>query len=204
MPYRILPTDTLKWLVHWELDLEGDSVEWEKVAVTQRTEHVPETAIAEMPRRFICKPRTPNVPDMAYRSGVWFVSPAVRGVIEDLEPGGHDFYKVNILNRKTKTDETFFILRIGQAVDSVVVEETKFESGIGWAGYERNPLPSQFGPIALRKASIAGKHLWRGGWVGAGSVTDSFWSCEFCSEELRTQIERHGFKKFEFLECMEI
>jgi hypothetical protein len=134
--------------------------------------------------------------------GVWVVKDTVKQIIEDLEPDVHTFIPVNLrVQGKEKDYGQYYLLYVGQAVDSIVIEETKFRDGFGRAGFEKSWVLSAFGDIVLDGALIEGRHLWRGGIGKLGGGGDPFWSYLFCSDQLKERIKRASAYGWRFKRC---
>jgi hypothetical protein len=124
--------------------------------------------------------KSASFPDViGWNIGPWIVSERLRDKIDELEPGIHEFvplaasYKGD--NRECKP---YYFLLLTQALDAVVMEETKFQSGFGpeAAKASRFLLDKFGGPCTLRAEKVAGHHLWRG--------LDEMRLSYFCSDEL--------------------
>ncbi len=137
---------------------------------------------------YIEPPKKGDLPDMFDAKRVWTVSPKVKKIIEDLEPGIHTFIPVQpIVRRSGRGFGTYYLLYVGQVIDAVVIEESTFRGGRrGRAGFEVTPILTS---AVLDGRLIEGKHLWRGGLEKLGGGGDPFGSYRFCSDELKRRLE---------------
>jgi hypothetical protein len=109
----------------------------------------------------------------------WGVSEAVKGVIESLEPGKHQFLPVKL---KYGTDDQFdehvyFTLQVNAMVNDVDVEK----SDVNWNEPVGGGVPywnaKHSVPVVLPKNSIDALHLWRNEriskWMMSGDLHDA-------------------------------
>lgn len=148
---------------------------------------------------YIEPPKKGDLPDMFDAKRVWTVSPKVKNIIEELEPGIHTFIPVEpVVRRSGRRFGTYYLLYVGQVIDAVIIEESAFRDGEGRAGFNEAPVLTR---AVLNGPLIEGKHLWRGGlgkWGGGG---DPFWSYRFCSEELKRRLEQAKAEGWLFEPC---
>lgn len=189
-----------------------------RIVVTERTEEfkrayyipmglgMPLTPqlLALTPDPYFVKP--PDKGDMPEIFGeqlrVWTVKDNVKQIIEELEPGVHTFIPVKLRVRgKDHCFGQYFLLYVGQAIDAVIIDETKFRDGLGRAGFERSSVLSAFGDIVLDDRLSEGRHLLRGGIGKVGGGGDPFWTCLFCSDELKSRIKQAGIEGWRFRPC---
>ena len=103
------------------------------------------------------------------------VSERLRALIEEMEPGVHGFFPVELLERDGRPmPERYFWLHIGQAVDAALRAESR--DPIRWFGLEdsgsdRPPL-GNLPPLGVvfSRPRIAGRHLWTGNLVSDGKA----------------------------------
>jgi hypothetical protein len=108
----------------------------------------------------------------------WGVCKRVKEIIEDLEPGKHQFIPVN-LHYGTKGHfeiHTYYTLQVNNMCNDVDVEK----SNIRWndrPGGGRFWCKKYDEPVALPAQSISGKHIWRNQsaqiWVMSGEPHDA-------------------------------
>jgi hypothetical protein len=129
------------------------------------------------------KPRSKGVPDVIHVHAP-IVSRRLRAIIEELEPGRHDFYPIRIeCNGSRKEIGEYFILHLRQFPDVIDFENTLFVSKEGGRGDHRygleaamknrfrimniiwkKPASGQAAGhlIAFKPGALEGLHLWRG------------------------------------------
>ncbi|MDX2201747.1 MAG: hypothetical protein NW223_03285 [Hyphomicrobiaceae bacterium] len=199
MPYRLIPGYAMKWKVRWSYE---DAVEDNFIAPLRYLAHLTPELLSNAPKQLSATPVGREWPDMIANSSQWVVRPAVKDSIEKLEPHVHTFIPVELLSKKHAAPELFYFLRIGQAIDAVVIEKSEFVEGFGISGFKKSPYLAPAGKTTLRAEQISGKHLWRGGWVSPkGDVVDRFWCDIFCSDALRDAFVHAKFRDCRFIEC---
>lgn len=194
----MLPGPALKWKVQWDYE---DAVEENFIAPLRYLEHLTPEHLSHAPKQLTCTPVGKEWPDMISNSRQWVVRAAVKVVVEDLEPRIHTFIPVHLQSRKQSTPELFYFLRVGQAIDAVVIERSKFVGGYGKVAFREGKPLSDFGNTTLRSNQIMGKHLWRGGWARTDGHTDPFWGDIFCSDDLCKRIKAAKFRDCSFVRC---
>lgn len=129
------------------------------------------------------KPRSKGIPDVLHVHAP-VISRRLRTIIEELEPGRHDFYPIRIeCNGSRKEIGEYFILHLRQFPDVIDFENTLFVSPEGASGEHRYGLeaakPTHFHMakivwkkrvptehdghlIAFKPGALDGLHLWRG------------------------------------------
>jgi hypothetical protein len=148
---------------------------------------------------YIEPPDKGDLPDMFDGKRVWTVSEKVKTIIEDLEPNVHTFMPVEPVSRRSKrTFGTYYLLYVGQTIDAVIIEDSKFRDGFGRAGFNEAPILSS---AVLDGRLIAGKHLWRGGIGKLGGGGDPFSGYVFCSDELADRLKAASAEGWLFEEC---
>ncbi|MDX2201750.1 MAG: hypothetical protein NW223_03300 [Hyphomicrobiaceae bacterium] len=198
MPYKLVPSLTLKWCVDWDYE---DVVEQNFIGPLRYLDHLTPELLSRAPKQLRCTPVGKEWPDMIFNSFQWVVRPAVKAAIEELEPSVHTFIPVELVSKKHRLPEPFYFLRIGQAVDAVVVAKSDFSQGFGQSAFDKGDVLTLRGKIVLRASQIIGKHLWRGGWAWPDGRADRFVFDYFCSDRLRDRIKAEGFRDCEFTVC---
>ncbi len=147
---------------------------------------------------FRCKTGHKAIYDLVGLYGWYGVNQRVREVIEELEPGIHQFIPTTVLKKNGEpfNDDTYYILNICQIVDAIIIEESdvyKKEGKDFYTGeYHYRLLPDPtltFFMIQFDKELVAGKHLWRG--------KNHLPTRTFCSDELIERFNKEGFKKWD-------
>lgn len=139
----------------------------------------------------VSKPTRGGVPDiLGMSTGPFWVSQRVRDVLEKLEPGVHEFIPLKLKSMddvpiQGKTDHgTYYLIFHPPQLDCVVIEETDFMKGRGYAGYKKEyaDIDSRSGmQCTLDSSVIAGHHFWRG--------VEPFEYVYFCSDEFQKWIK---------------
>jgi hypothetical protein len=106
---------------------------------------------------------TKILPDIFRASPEICVNQRVKDAIERLEPLVHQFLPITLMRTKKQAYAgSYYLLVIGQALDSVIFEQSNLrwvttKSGTKYAQRGVNPRDYR----TLRKEDIEGKHLWR-------------------------------------------
>jgi hypothetical protein len=167
-----------------------------------RGEPVTSELLAMTPDPFVLQgPQKGALPEMFETEGVWAIKNCVKEIIDRMEPALHTFIAINLKVKGTAKDHgQYYLLHPGQAINAMVIEETDFVGGRGYAGFEHGDLASPFGQVVLRADMVVGRHLWRGGWAKLGSG-QPLWATLFCSDELASTIQRAGMSGWQFQKC---
>jgi hypothetical protein len=147
-----------------------------------------------LPRRMRQTTAHKHLPDFLRLNGQLVVSDAFRRLVEAREPGVHQFFSVEVLDKAgTRIDRSYFIFVVCQRVDAVIVEQSKIQ---WFTRPDGSTVPvGAFGHLVLDKKVIAGKHVWRN-WP-------YFSSAEFISSDLKEAIESARLEKLEYTEIRE-
>ncbi|MBV9516557.1 MAG: hypothetical protein JO068_00415, partial [Hyphomicrobiales bacterium] len=106
---------------------------------------------------------TKILPDIFHAGPEICVNQKVKDAIEVLEPSEHQFLPITLMRTKKKAFEgSYYLLVIGQALDSVIFEESNLRwqvtrSGSKYVQPGINPEDYR----TLWKSKITAKHLWR-------------------------------------------
>ncbi len=108
-----------------------------------------------------------------FLSRLQFISPRIRDVLEDLEPGVHRFLPIDLCSTieiagRTEHGEHYILLP-PPLVDCLVIAETDFSKGYGIEGWMRGNNGKGGGTLSstegkrctLLRSEIEGRHLWR-------------------------------------------
>lgn len=127
------------------------------------------------------KPRSKGIPDVIHVHAP-IVSHRLRAILEELEPGRHDFYPIRIeCSGSRKETGEYFILHLRQFPDVIDFDNTLFVSKEGGRGEHRYGLDAakknhfrimniiwkasgrdDGALIAFKPGALEGLHLWRG------------------------------------------
>jgi hypothetical protein len=113
-------------------------------------------------------------------SRLLFVSEGVKDVIEELEPGLHDFAPMEIRYGTRDSNESFqyFALRINQSFDAIDYEKSDMDVIVQQNG--NRILEKKTGvPVIMKPELTAGKHLW-------------VYHKVYCSDELHDALTARG------------
>ena len=187
MPYMIGPTVASGSSVSMDFEPEIDDRLMAIIGI--RSTLTPEERAA-VPRALrIGQPGRHGVPSiLGWNIGPYIVSPRVRELLEELEPGRHDYIPIAIKTERdyngTTEHGTYNLILPPPCLDAVVIEETEFRKGIGRKGFEDSDgwisnYPDD--PCVLKGDVVAGRHLWR--------LSEIFHAPYVCSDELWRRIK---------------
>ena len=91
------------------------------------------------------------------------VNKRTKDIIENIEPNIHQFFKIDLFkNKKDLFDGDYYLLNVGQLIDSIIEEESALEIIVNPSGKRFGLRDSTKGEYrTLKKSEIIGKHLWR-------------------------------------------
>jgi len=117
------------------------------------------------------------------------VDEALRDLIEELEPGVHQFWPIKItLPKGDPYPEQYFGLRIGQFLDSFRPGESDDGAWRERNGWYRVQFPKKqyYAGLALSRQAIAASHLWREKILQRPGI--------FFSDTLQSEIKKAGLR----------
>lgn len=147
-----------------------------------------------------------GVPEIiAWDIGPFIVCERLRDILEELEPGRHDFLPVEVRSEARGAQEksygTYYLIVGLVSLNAVVIEQTAFTKGFGREGYELSARfdPEDSGPCVLDARVIAGHHFWQlpADYGQTQTHPDRFITGFFCSNELWKRIEAEGMRGLE-------
>ncbi|MEM6666542.1 MAG: DUF1629 domain-containing protein, partial [Pseudomonadota bacterium] len=136
-----------------------------------------------------------RLPDMfCVYHGRPVVRDTFKAVVEELEPGVHQFLPVAILPKKNcpEIEGEFFLFNIMHKRECVLISKTdhrKVPSSGGGFHYRVAPYPTR--QIGISKPQVEGLHIWR-----SPVYLESYF---FISDTLRLRIKQAGLKKYTYL-----
>ncbi|MBI1649709.1 imm11 family protein [Hyphomicrobium sulfonivorans] len=138
----------------------------------------PPDVSAELPTGLrVGKPRkgaTPHI--LGWSLGPWIVSPRVKEIIDELEPGLHASVPITLIAEKTgEPFDTYHLLLATPIVDALDSGNSDTNRAGGLA---------RTGRIGLKRKTISDRHLWK--------LPLPFTQTYFCSDELRARLQREG------------
>lgn len=131
---------------------------------------------AEAPRRVLLKSAHKALPHFVNIYTRLGLSPEARALVEELEPGVHQFLPVEVVRRRGKKpihrpdgrvlDEPYFLFIPQTVLDAVWVERSEVRvlhpTDLPAPWVEPRYVSSSFWKITLRRELTAGRHAWRG------------------------------------------
>lgn len=167
MAYNVWGTVNPPWYVNIEFDGEKPR-NARKLGLESATRYNP--ASGPLPTSgYTEKPRK-RIPDYIDRWGLQFVSENFRQVVEELEPGLHEFFPFQLRNGKRgdPAPQQYYVMNIMTQCDCLDYEQ----GGVSVDRWEDGAI-AFFSPekishegMVLKSDVIAGKHLWRAKYLG--------------------------------------
>lgn len=129
----------------------------------------------------------------------------LRDMLEELEPGRHDFLPIEVRSEAQGEGEifygTYYLIVELVSLDAVVIEQTSFTKGEGRDGYEQSARfdPETTGACALDARVIQGHHFWKlpRDFGKTPSHPDRLVTGYFCSDELWARIQKEKLQGWE-------
>ena len=135
--------------------------------------------------------REKRIPEVfGFLRGTIFFTPAMRAYLEELEPGVHSFFPIDLhstmkIDGRTEHGEHYLLLH-PPVVDCLVISETDFWKGYGIEGWIQGEdgqgggglSPPENQKCTLRREDVAGRHLWLtkvGSSYTEYTCSDRFW-----------------------------
>jgi hypothetical protein len=109
-------------------------------------------------------------PDFICLPPAWGVTEEFRAMVEDLEPGVHQFFEAEVTRKNgVPLEHKYYLFNICQRIDAVIIDR----SDVYWDTIESNipGLPKYLSVLHISRGSphftlsrpaIAGRHIWRG------------------------------------------
>lgn len=149
-----------------------------------------------------------GIPEIiGWNIGPYVISQRLRDILEELEPGRHDFFPIEVRNFEQGSNEkkygTYYLIIGLVSLDAVVVEQTAFTKGFGREGYERSARFDCEGSAVctLDARIIEGHHLWTlpRNFGQTAEHPDRHVTGYFCSDELWNRIEEERITGWEII-----
>lgn len=156
-----------------------------------------ELAELAWPKSGYTEKKRKKIPAYIDRWSIQMVSESFRQLVEDMEPGVHQFFPFDLRNGKRgePAPEQYYILNIATLLDSVDPEKSDVKRRRGVAGKPGTFVVSGLSDkFVVRSDVIAGHHLWRERYVG---------SVFFGSEEFINRFNALKLKQLEKIHCLE-
>lgn len=159
----------------------------------------------DKPERAILQSRHKKLPDLFLCRGMETVCETFRQIVEELEPGVHQFLPIEFVTKKgapVPGNGPYYLFRVMQSFDAILVEKSNlvwvnrydtFKPGAlvrmvpGAEGLRFGPGPVQ---LVMSRPQIAGRHAWRSKQVQIGDL--------YFSDDLVDAVRAAKLKKFEF------
>lgn len=154
-------------------------------------------AVEGFPRSLKIKSAHKALPDFFLLSGKYAVSSNTRDLLEDLEPGKHQFIPVELRRKNGEPFEgDFFVLHVCAAVDAIVPEESDVHTKKTKGGREYLQLSKVRPMLTVNRSIIEKRHFW----TGDKNFNINF----FCSDEFFKRATAAKLKGFDFTPMREV
>lgn len=115
------------------------------------------------------RPVTGGIPSIiGWNIGPFLICQKLKDIIEELEPGRHDFLSIDLKGIDRNIDEidygTYYLIVCPVFLESILIEKTRFTKGMGEVGREASAgaiSSRDNSPCVLDGNVIAGHHFWR-------------------------------------------
>lgn len=154
----------------------------------------------ECPKEFQTIKTYSNLADViATQDRLLAVSEALKGIIEDLEPGVHQFWPLKITSRRGQVyPVNYYGMAVGRFLDSFDYERSSKENwrhSNDWY-VPRSKTKKDFSQMAMSAKVIGGTHLWRERKVYNPPI--------YFSDELQERIEQAGLRLYRRYKLKEV
>ncbi|WP_299472556.1 DUF1629 domain-containing protein [uncultured Roseibium sp.] len=137
------------------------------------------------------------IPDFFLLPGKYAVSSSARDILEDLEPGKHQFIPVVLCRKNGELFEgDHFVLHVCSAVDAIVPEQSEVYAITTASGRQSLRLAKVRPSLAVQKNKLKDRHFW----TGNKSFNINF----FCSDEFFKRAKSAKLKGFDFTPIREV
>lgn len=121
-------------------------------------------AAETVPNRAVLLSRHKTIPDFIVLPPAMGVSEAFREMVEDLDPGVHQFFPVTLSRKSGELiDKRYYALNICRRLDAVIVEKSNVTWGrTGLGGFPILHLGAGPPHFTLSRQAIGGAHMWHG------------------------------------------
>ena len=130
-----------------------------------------------VPHRGVLKSKHKKLPDVFGFKGSFMVCGDFRRIIEDFEPGVHQFFPVEVIKKNRQPvpgNGRYYAFNVMQKFDSLLTAR----SNVQWIDVDAEKFPGVMalhpgrGPlqIVLSRPQIAGRHVWRGDRLLGGAI----------------------------------
>jgi len=199
----------------------GEVIPWREISQAQRFDEQNRASLPDVIRVELYQTEAPlQLPEVLKRSrnsGCTFFSEKIKAIIEELEPGVHEFRPVEVRLFPAPAPEqdivlaTYYMWHSPPEVHAIIPEASAWQSGIGLKARDESSghLSSDPDkPCVLRAAEISGRHCWREiyrkelqGADGELHVIPTF--SFFCSSEFYSRIKFNEIEGFNFIKKCE-
>ena len=157
-----------------------------------------------LPKRFVLSKHYQSLADLIELGAGIAVTGRLRDLIERLEPGRHQFWPVEIIQRSGEAyPSAYFFLRVLSQLDAFEKEKsdpTCWKKSLQILKIAP-PKEENARGIALSRNVIAGHHIWRG-FVSAEAGISGF--DFYVSDTLKAAIDEAGFRTMPFYQLKEV
>lgn len=139
------------------------------------------------------KSKHKELPDIFPGPGPFNCSPRFKDLVEELEPGIHEFINFEILMQNGEPVEGgYFHFNVLQVLDAIIPEKSTIEYGMSALGKETWIItePTVSEKFTFDQSVINGKHLWWDTKMGIRQV--------YCSDTFQNEFQNRGMKFLEF------
>ncbi|MET1412187.1 DUF1629 domain-containing protein [Roseibium sp. HPY-6] len=148
-------------------------------------------AVEGFPRSLKIKSAHKALPDFFLLSGKYAVSSNTKDILDEFEPGKHQFIPVDLFRKNGEPFEgDFFVLHVRSAVDAIVPEESDVYTDTTDNGYRFLQIAKVRPNLTVRRNATIHRHFWTG--------DKNFSNLFFCSDEFFKRVKSAKLKGFDF------
>ena len=115
-------------------------------------------------RERLLKPRK-HLPHVLAASGPWIVSETLRGLIEEREPGPHQFFRIDLEAKDgSPWPIPYYLLNVCQKLPAALLDRSQLVWRTNPSGQRYAGAPAYDDRLVVDSNVIEGKHVWRDGY----------------------------------------
>jgi hypothetical protein len=137
-----------------------------------------------------------KLPGVIGLGGFWIVSELFRTLVEEREPGLHQFFPAAILTKSGEPwPHNYFVFNICLRLKASLLEKSKLVWRTRFDGERDASTPGNDDTLFVDREVVRGRHVWRDGF---------FSDVAMISDELKQALVRRKFKELQYTRVQEI
>jgi hypothetical protein len=140
----------------------------------------------------ITRARKKPLPIMQIGGTVWAVDETFRAIVEQFEPGVHQFIQMEVRGADgLPSGIPYYVFNVCQRITGVDLERSNVCWNTRADGSKFASVPSYNDQILVHGSAVVGKHIWRDDYF--------FWEAVFCSDAIRRAFRAAKLNMLEFV-----